>query len=91
MRWRAYHYLRKGGEENHQTDENNYGFKCQKIAPHVADLEAFEDDLVNTIESIAFRRTHDKFQDRLQRAITRISCSKSVFVTKSVLGNIANC
>ena len=66
MRWRAYHYLRKGGEEDHRMDENNYGFKSQKGALHVAELEVFEDDLVKTIETIAFRRTHDKFQDRLQ-------------------------
>ena len=56
----------KGEEEDHLTDENNYRFKCRKSPPYVVELETFEDDLAKIIESIAFRRTHSKFQDRLQ-------------------------
>ena len=88
MRWRAHHYLKKGEEEDHRTDENNYGFKSRKSPPHVVELEAFEDDLAKIIESIAFRRTRDKFQDRLQRDITRINRSKSVFVQADKTRNL---
>ena len=56
--------------------------------PHVAELEAFEDDLVETMESETFRRTHDKFQDRLQRDITRISHSNSVFMPADKTRNL---
>ena len=38
FRWIAYHYLRKGEEEDNRTDKNHYGIKCRKSPSHVAKL-----------------------------------------------------
>ena len=78
MRWRAFHFLK--GADGSESATNYYGLKSRKCPPHVEELKAFEDDLQKLVESVSFRKTHDKFQETLKKDVARIKSSNSVFV-----------
>ena len=89
MRWRAFHYLR-GGKDNDNEDhaEENYGLSSRKSPPHVEELEAFEEDVEKLVENVAFRKYGDKFQNTLKKDIARMKRSKSVLVAADKTRNL---
>ena len=90
MRWRAFHYLRRG-EKNDQDDASDdyFGFNTKVGAPHVEELESFEEGLTRNIESIQFRKTRNTLQDKLHSDIAaRVNRSQSVFVQADKTRNL---
>ena len=86
MRWRAFHFLK--GADGSESATNYYGLKSRKCPPHVEELKAFEDDLQKLVESVSFRKTHDKFQETLKKDVARIKSSNSVFVPADKTRNL---
>ena len=86
MRWRAHYYLTKGKDDENVNE--HYGFKSRRSPPNIVELNAFEEDLVKLIETVTFRKFHDKFQDALRKDIGDINRSKSVFVPADKTRNV---
>ena len=74
MRWKAHYYLKRC-KETDQPEGDNYGFRSRSSAPHVEELERFEEDLVKMTENIEFQKTRNTLQDELQRDIECVSRS----------------
>ena len=86
MRWKAFFFERNENEDQDElNDEQNnqdhkYGFKSRKCPPQIEDMEKFEDDLLEMVKNIKFRKVHDEFQDSLREDIKRINNSTKALI-----------
>lgn len=80
IRWRAHFFLNNGQEETEHATEEHYGLSSTLAAPHVKELEPFEEDLAKLIEDVEFRKVSNDFHSTLKKDINRIKASNSVFV-----------
>ena len=70
MRWKAFFFMNDDDDsrrENAETTQNiydddngNFGFKSRKCPPQIKELIPFEDDMLQMIENLRFRKTTDK-------------------------------
>ena len=73
MRWKAHFFLNQANNDTEQgraahRSANTYGqLKSKRSAPPVAELRAFEDDVVRLIENAKFRDVTNKFMKELER------------------------
>ena len=89
MRWKAFFFEQDGEQdgENYEEqgidqDENNkYGFKSRKCPPQIEDMEKFEDELLDMVRNIKFRRVRDDFQDKLKDDIKQINNSSKALIS----------
>ena len=75
MRWKAYFYD-KGNKNNNNDNENipeTYGLKTQQCPPQVKELTAFENELLELIKIIKFRKRQSNFQEKLNEDIKTIN------------------
>ena len=66
----------------------NYIFKSRKSPPQHQDLTQFENDLLELIKSVKFKKVKDKFLDQLHKDISSIKKSKNVFIFADKTRNI---
>ena len=57
-----------------------YGFRSTRAGPRLAELKAFEKDLVKLIQNIKFRKRSNKFLGKLNKECRRISNQKNLIV-----------
>jgi hypothetical protein len=70
MRWKAF-FL----HEPNATAEYKFGLKSKKSPPVVIEMKAFEEDLINMIENIQFRKVTDTFLDNLDNDLKKVKSS----------------
>ena len=58
MRWKAFALL---GKLN-GSDKDNYGFKTAKCPSSVKELVPFENDMMEIIKNLEFKRNNNEFQ-----------------------------
>ena len=86
MRWKAFFFERNEDEDQDElNDEQNnqdhkYGFRSRKCPPQIEVMEKFEDDLLEMVKNIKFRKVHDEFQDSLREDIKRINNSTKALI-----------
>ena len=85
MRWKAYLYENSGLNTSNPL---NYIFKSRKCPPQHQDLMQFENDLLELIKSVKFKKVKQKFLDQLHKDITSIKKSKNVFIFADKTRNI---
>ena len=85
IRWKTHLY------ENSQLNTSNplnYIFKSRKCPPQHKDLMQFENDLLELIKSLKFKKVKNKFLDQLHKDITSSKKSKNVFIFAGKTRNI---
>ena len=85
IRWKAQLYESSG---LNTLNCLNYFFKSRKCPPQHEDLMQFENDLLELIKSIKFKKVKNKFLDQLHEDITSIKKSKNVFIFADKTRNI---
>ena len=80
MRWKAHFFLKANKENNNPKPVNTYRLKTKNRAPHVPELEQFEDNVARLLENVNFRDIKDDFIQALEKDKKRIEASKNVFV-----------
>ena len=78
MRWKAHFFLNHANNDTEQgraahRSANTYGLKSKRSAPPVAELRAFEDDVVRLIENAKFRDVSNEFMKELERDKKKIT------------------
>ena len=61
LRWKVLFFLKP----SNKSSKNNYGFKSTKIPPPIQQLTNFEDDLIDMVKNIEFKKTTNQFQNQL--------------------------
>ena len=85
MRWKAHLYENSGLNKSNPL---SYIFKSRKYPPQHKDLMQFENDLLELIKSLKFKKVKNKFLDQLHKDITSIKKSKNVFIFADKTRNI---
>ena len=85
MRWKAHLYENSGLNKSNPL---SYIFKSRKCPPQHKDLMQFENDLLELIKSLKFKKVKNKFLDQLHKDITSIKKSKNVFIFADKTRNI---
>ena len=77
MRWKALTFLGK----LKSSEKDNYGFKTVKCPSSVKELVLFENDMMDMIKNLEFRRVNNEFQSNLRNAIRQIHRRKNLFIS----------
>ena len=77
MRWKALAFLGK----LKGSEKDNYGFKTAKCPSSVKKLVPFENDTMDMIKNLEFKRVNKEFQSNLRNDIRQIRESNNLFVS----------
>ena len=84
MRWEALAFLGK----LKSSDKKNYGFKTVKCPFSVKELLPFENDVMNMIKNLEFKKVNNEFQSNLRNDIRQIHRSNNPFILEHKSRNI---
>ena len=88
MRLKARFYLKKNDkDECNDFKTETYGFKSTYTPKVNKHLLAFENDLMELVRNVKFRRVHNKFQSELRKDVQRIRNSTNVIVAADKTAN----
>ena len=85
MRWKAKFFEEE--EEVSAEDHDNYGFKTTRTPKPIQHLQAFEEDLINIVQNVEFRKTKTKFQTELSEIVRNIGKCKNLIVPSDKTSN----
>ena len=85
MRWKAHLYESNSSEP---TNSLNRIYKTRDCPPQHKDLIQFENDIIELIKSVTFRKLLHKFQNTLQNDINSIKKSKNMLIFADKTRNI---
>ena len=85
MRWKAKFFEEE--EEVSAEDHDNYGFKTTRTPKPIQHLQAFEEDLINMVQNVEFRKTRSKFQTELSEIVRNIGKCKNLIVPSDKTSN----
>ena len=85
MRWKAHLYENSGLNTSNPL---NYIFQSRKCPPQHNDLIQFENDLLELIKRVKFKKVKNKFLDQLHKDILSIKKSEKVFIFADKTRNI---
>ena len=77
MRWKVLAFLGK----LKSSDKDNYGFKRMKCPSPVKALVSFENDMMDMIKNLEFKRVNNEFQSNLRNDIRQIRRSNKLFIS----------
>ena len=77
LSWRA---LFKLNPSHVRNVKECYGFRSTRAAPRIAELKAFEKDLVKLLQNIKFRKRSNKFLGELNKQCRKISQQNKLIV-----------
>ena len=83
MRWKAHLYENSGLNTSNPL---NYIFKSRKCPPQHNDLIQFENDLLELIKRVKFKKVKNKFLDQLHKDILSIKNLKKFSFLQTKLG-----
>ena len=70
------------------SDKENFGFKTVKCPSSVKELVPFQNDMMEMIKNLKFKRVHNKFQSILNNDIREIHRSNNLFIFADKYRNI---
>ena len=87
MRWKAFFFDKNENQDKNDDEEEDddkqshkFGFKSRKCPPQIEDMEKFEEDLLDMVQNIKFRRVDGLFQNTLKEDIKKIRNSDKAFI-----------
>ena len=70
------------------SDKDSYSFKTVNCPSSVKELVPFENDVMNVIKNLEFKRVNSKFQSNLRNDIRQIRRSNNLFISEHKSRNI---
>ena len=72
------------------SDKDNYSFKTVKCPSSAKELVPFENDMMDMIQNLEFKRVNNEFQSNLRDDIRQIRTSNNLFISADKSRNIYN-
>ena len=85
MRWKTLEFL---GTLSSDNNNQTFGFKSTKCPPPINELANFENDMMQMVKNIQFRKINNNFQQILKKDIKMIKSNNKVFVPADKSRNI---
>ena len=77
LRWKAIFFINNSKETGEsRASGSEYGLKSNKCPPQLKELIPFEDDLVELVKNIKFRKVRNYFQMKLREDLREVRSSK---------------
>ena len=77
LRWKAIFFINNSKETSESLASGSiYGLKSNKCLPQLKELIPFEDDLVDLVKNIKFRKVRNDFQMKLREDLRKVHSSK---------------
>jgi len=87
MRWKAIFFDSENGNGD-EIDKENYGLKTKNTPPHVKEMNAFEKDLIDMINTLKFRKVRNNFQSKLNEDIKSIKNDTKIYAQADKTSNM---
>ena len=87
MRWKAFFFDRNEEDSSDVVTNNSFGFKSRKCPPQNNELDKFEADLLDMVHNVKFRNVNNKFQNKLNKDISKINNSTKAFIPADKTSN----
>ena len=87
MRWKAFFFDRKEEDSSDVVTNNSFGFKSRECPPQNNELDKFEADLLDMVHNVKFRNVNNKFQNKLNKDISKIDNSTKAFIPADKTSN----
>ena len=71
-----------------RASDSVYGLKSHKCPPQLKELIPFEDDLVDLVKNIKFRKVRNDFQMKLREDLTKVRSSKKTMTFADKTSNM---
>ena len=71
---------KNNGDGTQKENPSRYGIKSNKCPPQVKDLIAFEEDMIDLVHQIRFRKVKSNFQRKLNKDWNTIKSSNKTLV-----------
>ena len=84
MRWEALAFFGK----LKSSDKDSYSFKTVNCPSSVKELAPFENDVMNVIKNLEFKKVNSEFQSNLRNDIRQIRRSNNLFISEHKSRNI---
>ena len=78
LRWRAYFYLEPN--EREPSKKETFGFKSLKPAPHVEQLDAFGEKMIELIAKVETKKVKNDFQEKLKEDSEKIKKDEKLLI-----------
>ena len=84
MRWKAHFFL----HETNATEQYKFGLKSKNSPPVINEMKSFEEDLIEQMENIKFRKVTDTFLNNLSKDLKKVKSSPNVFLFADKTRNV---
>ena len=82
--WKATFFINNSKETTESCASGSvYGLKSNKCLPQVKELIPFEDDLIDLVKNIKFRKVRNDFQMKLHEDLRKVRSLKKTFADKT--------
>ena len=86
MRWKALFFNRK--DDDNKTEIQTYGLKSDNCPAQVKELSAFEDDLIQLVKKIKFRKVNSTLQKRMNKDAKAVKSSTKLYTSADKTSNM---
>lgn len=87
MRWKAIFFDEESDIDNEHSEET-YGLKTKNTPPPVKEMNAFENDLIDMINILKFRKGRTEFQSKLSNDIKSINDCDKIYAQADKTSNM---
>ena len=89
LRWKAIFFINNSKETSESRASGSvYGLKSNKCLPQLKELIPFEDDLVDLVKNIKFRKVRNDFQMKLLEDLRKVHSSKKTLTFADETSNM---
>ena len=89
LRWKAIFFINNSKETNESLASGSvYGLKSNKCLPQLKELIPFEDDLVDLVKNIKFRKVRNDFQMKLREDLRKVQSLKKTLTFADETSNM---
>ena len=89
LRWKAIFFINNSKETSESCASGSvYGLKSNKCLPQLKELIPFEDDLVDLVKNIKFRKVRNDFQMKLLEDLRKVHSSKKTLTFADETSNM---
>ena len=89
LRWKAIFFINNSKETTESCASGSvYGLKSNKYPPQLKELIPFEDDLIDLVKNIKFRKVRNDFQMKLHEDLRKVRSSKKTLTFADKTSNM---
>ena len=79
---------KNNGDDTQQENSSSNGIESNKCPPQVKDVIAFEEDMIDLVQQIRFRKVKSNFQRKLNKDLKAVKSSNKMLAPAGKTSNM---